>query len=107
MSVERDHAERIAALARLHFEADELGRLTEELNHILDHVEALKSLEDAPVEPATDDGAPPEWEGESTRGPGAEAPDSLGMGLESLAPEWRDGFFIVPPLPGMHEGDRE
>ena len=102
MSVERDQAERIAALARLHFGPGELERLTEELNHILDHVEALKSLE------ATDSGSgagddPQEWNRGSTRGDGAEFPDELDADLSSLAPAWQDGFFVVPPLPGMHE----
>ena len=49
MSVGREHAERIAVLARLQFGAEELERLTEELNHILQHVEALRSLEDGPA----------------------------------------------------------
>ena len=35
MSVGQKHAERIAILARLHFGAEEIERLTEELNHIL------------------------------------------------------------------------
>ncbi len=102
MSVERDQAERIAALARLRFEGDELRRLTEELNHILDHVAVLKELGRSPT-----DAGHEAWEGESTRRAGAEVPDTLDAGLESLAPDWRDGFFIVPPPPGVHEGGAE
>ena len=100
MSVERDQAERIAALARLRFEDDELQRVTEELNHILDQVVVLKKLERSST-----DASQGEWEGESTRRAGAEVPDKLDAALESLAPDWRDGFFIVPPPPGVHEGD--
>lgn len=100
MSVTRAHAERIAALARLRFSHDELSRLTEELNHILEHVEALKSVEEVPQLEAE-----PEPEVSSTRGVGAEDPDGLRVGLERLAPDWQDGFFVVPPLPGLHEGE--
>lgn len=103
MSVGRDHAERIAALARLRFEAEELTRITEELNHILEHVEALRSLESTGGEEAGGVGMGPMEEGVSTREVGAEEPDPLGFPLGSLAPDWRDGFFVVPPLPGVHE----
>jgi aspartyl/glutamyl-tRNA(Asn/Gln) amidotransferase C subunit len=101
MSVERGHAERIAALARLRFDSSELGRITDELNHILEHVEALRTLETS---------SPPERdevEGDSTRGEGAEAPDELQVALGELAPDWRHGFFVVPPLPGTHDGGDE
>jgi Asp-tRNA(Asn)/Glu-tRNA(Gln) amidotransferase C subunit len=108
MSVERAHAERIAALARLHFEPAELTRITEELNHILEHVEALRALEP----PGAGEGgsarsgpSPSIDEAVSTRGEAAESPDPLGLSLEALAPDWRDGFFVVPPLPGVREDD--
>ena len=103
MSVAREHAERIAALARLRFEADELTRITEDLNHILDHVEVLRTLEAA---------AEAEWEGvtpataeSTTRGAGAERPDALGRGIEAFAPDAREGFFVVPPFPGVHDAE--
>lgn len=101
MSVEKRDAERIASLARLHFDGDEIGRITEELNHILDHVEALRTLE-ASSPPGRD-----EVEGDSTRGEGAEVPDDLHISLGDMAPDWRHGFFVVPPLPGMHDGGDE
>lgn len=105
MSVAREHAERIAHLARLRLEPDELDRITRDLNHILEHVEALRALG------AGGDGAP-EWEGvtpvtaeSTTRGEGAEHPDSLRLGLERLAPDFREGFFVVPPLPGTRHDE--
>jgi aspartyl/glutamyl-tRNA(Asn/Gln) amidotransferase C subunit len=99
--VGRDEAGRIAALARLRFDSDELGRITEDLNHILDHVEELRSLEHRTVD------ARPDVDRPSTRGSDAERPDPLRREIASFAPDWRDGFFVVPPFPGVHqEGER-
>ena len=97
--VRRDEARRIAALARLRFEDAELARITEDLNHILDHVEDLRTLESraVPEDVATDR--------RSTRGEGAERPDDLQREIGSFAPDWRDGFFVVPPFPGVHQED--
>ena len=105
MSVGREHAERIAVLARLHFGAEELERLTEELNHILQHVEALRSLEDGPAAVHSELPPPQAWERGSTRGRGAEVADPLDQGLNEVGPDWAEGFFVVPPLPGMHKDE--
>ena len=97
--VGRDEAERIATLARLKFDDEELARITEELNRILDHVEELRSLERREVaEPARGDRL-------TVRGPDADRPDALRRDIASFAPDWRDGYFVVPPLPGMHAQD--
>jgi aspartyl/glutamyl-tRNA(Asn/Gln) amidotransferase C subunit len=93
-----DDARRIAALARLRFDAEELGRITQELNHILDHVEELRSLERRAVEDGLD-------EVRSTRGAEAERADELRRDIASFAPDWREGFFVVPPFPGVHQED--
>jgi aspartyl-tRNA(Asn)/glutamyl-tRNA(Gln) amidotransferase subunit C len=107
VSVSRDQAERIAHLARLRFDEEELDRLTAELNHILDYVESLRGLEAGPGGSGhlATAGAPTVESCAPTRGPGAERPDELRRDLEAMAPEWRDGFFVVPPLPGVHEGE--
>jgi aspartyl/glutamyl-tRNA(Asn/Gln) amidotransferase C subunit len=99
MSVDRAHVTAIATLARLRFDGKDLDRITEELNQVLAHVEQLKSLE---VTDEPGEGSPLEGEGDATRGPAADAPDELSGGLESFAPDARDGFFAVPPLPGVH-----
>ena len=99
MSVGRDEAGRIAALARLRFDEAELTRITEELNHILEHVEALRSLESRTPADAPAD------ERMSTRAPQADEADELRRPIASIAPDWRDGFFVVPPLPGVHAED--
>ena len=95
MSVGRNHAVRIAAPARLRFGDAELTRITAELNRILEHVEQLRTLELTTPAPREDERA-------STRFPGAEEPDGLRDGIGSFAPDWREGFFVVPPLPGVH-----
>ena len=35
----------------------------------------------------------------------AEEPDALRREIGSFAPDWREGFFVVPPLPGVHAED--
>jgi Asp-tRNA(Asn)/Glu-tRNA(Gln) amidotransferase C subunit len=111
MSVGREQAERIAHLARLRFEDEELGRVTEELNRILEHVESLAALQASGGEGAYDrssghlatSGAPTVAECSPTRDATAEEPDGLRRAVGAFAPDWREGFFAVPPLPGVHE----
>jgi len=107
MSVGREQAEAIAALARLRFDPADLSRMTAELNRILEYVEALRELGPAHERDGSGAGDPPlDAELQSTRGEGAEEPDPLAMRLESVAPSWQDGFFVAPPLPGVHaDGD--
>ena len=105
MSVDRRQAAGIAALARLRFDDEELGRITDEMNQVLAHVEKLKSLgvDDVPAEgpdPLAD-------EGDSTRGPAADLPDALRLDLPRMAPATQEGFFLVPPLPGVQAGEGE
>jgi aspartyl/glutamyl-tRNA(Asn/Gln) amidotransferase C subunit len=97
--VTEDDARRIAALARLRFDAAELTRITEELNHILEHVEALRSVESRAPDDSSDDERMP------TRAAEADEPDELLRDVASIAPDWRDGFFVVPPLPGVRAED--
>jgi aspartyl-tRNA(Asn)/glutamyl-tRNA(Gln) amidotransferase subunit C len=100
MSVDLSHAAQIASLARLRFGQEELEHITREMNQVLEYVEELKSLE---VDDVPGDASDPlEGEGDATRGAGAESPDELALGLEALGPDAREGFFIVPPLPGVH-----
>lgn len=100
MSVDRHEVERIAGLAKLRFDEGEVARLTDELNGILEHVEALRGVADA----APADGDEPETQLASTRVGEDGEPDALGDGLGDIAPRWKDGFFLVPPPPGVHHG---
>lgn len=101
MSVTPSEVRRIAHLARLKVSGEELDRLTDDLNRILEHVEALGSLGSSGPEG-----------GEVTRGElssahqGSELPaDALFEGPDAFAPDWRDSFFVVPPPPGVQPGE--
>jgi len=85
----------VAALARLRLRAEEVARLTEQLNDILAHVAELAAADTSAVEPepATEWPAP-------LRSDDA-APDPLELPPARLAPAWEDGFFTVPRLPAM------
>mgnify|MGYP006969386848 FL=1 len=115
MSVDRDEVRRIAELARLSLDDGETQRLTEEMNRILDHAERLRNLGAAESDHKTDDevtgggrepfaGATPEAD-DAVAVPEADdtvaAPDVLMRGLADFAPEMHDGFFTVPPPPGV------
>lgn len=93
MAVTRAEVEAVAALARLRLEPEEAERLTSDLNDILDHVAILETLD------STDDAQPPET-GVRLRDdvPGA---DALAAPIAEIAPEWRDGFFLLPRLPAL------
>ena len=106
MTVDAREVERIAGLARLGFEDEEIERLTLELNRILEHVEALRAL--GAAQPAGERVAPLGTVADvaSTRPTESGAPDVLHSGPAAIAPSWADGFFVVPPPPGVqHEGD--
>lgn len=125
MSVDREEVERIGRLAKLRLTDDEAERLTDEMNRILEHAERLRGLEEASeagsaadavdtegedgdAEGAGDEGpdsprtTDPKWPGRSgTRSPAAEIPDTLHIELSTYAPDVREGFFVVPPPPGV------
>lgn len=102
MSVNREEVLRIARLARLRLDDDELARMTDDLNSILEHVDALAALEEDEV---ADDGR---WaERASTRLSEETVADPERIDPSGMAPAFQDGFFVVPPPPGVHaEEDR-
>ena len=104
MSVDREHAGQIAALARLRFGDEELALVTEELNKVLEHVETLRGLDVEDIPPDRD---PLEGEGDTVRGAAAEEPERLALGVDRMAPAAAEGFFVVPPLPGVQAGEGE
>lgn len=86
-----DEVRRIAALANLRLAESEVPRLTAELAKIVAYVEQLN---DAEVDE-------PGREGDATSlalfddAPGPSLPVD---GVAANAPEFRDGFFVVPPV---------
>lgn len=102
MSVDRDEVRRIAELAKLSLDDGEADRLAEEMSRILDHAERLRASSPSPDTADSPTGSHPGRPG------GAEAPsapDPLMHPLESFAPEMDDGFFTVPPPPGVVGSD--
>lgn len=83
---------KVARLARLSLEEDEVERLVGELGTILDHVSRLPELDESGVH---------ERDLASRLRPDVEDPDPLARDLSEIAPDWRRGFFVVPPLAGL------
>ncbi len=102
MRVDRDEVRRIADLARLGIDDVEVDRLTDEMNRILEYANRLRGVEGEPEAPEMND---PHDAGVSggTRSIEVERPDALSDGIASFAPQEADGFFLVPPLPGVSE----
>ncbi len=93
--LERDEVERLARLARLALDEADLERLSVQMASILRHFEELDA--------AGALGAPRIQErglGERTRQDRPDA-DPLRFGPERNAPDWRDGFFVVPSLKAL------
>lgn len=106
MAVTPDEVRRIAELARLELAPDEAEQLVDELNGILEHVDALQAVdleggEDGAPSAGTLDAGPPSasTEAEPARlradEPGA---DPLLIPPGELAVGWRDGYFTVATL---------
>ncbi|MFW5951774.1 MAG: Asp-tRNA(Asn)/Glu-tRNA(Gln) amidotransferase subunit GatC [Gemmatimonadota bacterium] len=107
MDVAPDQIRRIAALAGLDLDDEELDRLTGDLNDILAHVDALAAvaekaagLRDA-ARVATTYPVPGDTEGRLR--PDEPGSDPLVTPPARLAPDFREGFFTVPLL-ASHAG---
>jgi aspartyl/glutamyl-tRNA(Asn/Gln) amidotransferase C subunit len=98
MSVPREEVERIAGLAALALEPAELPELTAQMDRIVAFVARLASA--VPLEEsAIGAGAP----GDSPLREDVVLPPDLARGPAELAPEFVDGFFVVPRLGAMEE----
>lgn len=96
MTISLEEVRHIAALARLGISDERARDLAVELSSILDHMQVLTRLETSP-----DDGDSQQERGMLLRrdtGP----PIPLDRTVASIAPELRDGFFLVPRL-ATHE----
>ncbi len=98
MKIGTDEVRKIARLAEMAVDDAELPRLVSQLVGIVAYV---AQLEAAPVEGDVEPFVP---------GPQAVAwrtdvvaPQPLALPPASLAPEFREGFFVVPRLAGMEE----
>jgi aspartyl-tRNA(Asn)/glutamyl-tRNA(Gln) amidotransferase subunit C len=93
MSLTREQVEKVARLAELHVPPEELPALAGQIARIVDYVGQLGEV-------GGDEQAPP-----FLAGPAAVAlredvvrPSPLVRGPAAFAPEFRDGFFLVPRL---------
>ena len=96
VSVGDDEVKRIARLARLRFSEEEAEALGRDLNGILAYVDALESVsvDEASFQDSTGIAAP-------ERAPGDYRPDALIYPPGHDAPDFRDGFFVVPSPPAL------
>ena len=103
MSIDPEVVARAAHLARLSVTNEELDTLTRDLGRILDQIDVLGSLQgSAPAGVEADPLDPP-----STRALGDPGPNQLAGAPGTFAPDFREGFFVVPPLPGVRPGGGE
>jgi aspartyl-tRNA(Asn)/glutamyl-tRNA(Gln) amidotransferase subunit C len=96
MSVSPEEVERIAALARLQLTAEEVQGMSHQLSSILGHMDALARVEvgDAPaLAGVTDTPAPVRRDSVGA--------DELARPAAATAPDWREGFFVVPRLAAL------
>ncbi|HEU5171029.1 MAG TPA: Asp-tRNA(Asn)/Glu-tRNA(Gln) amidotransferase subunit GatC [Gemmatimonadales bacterium] len=97
MSIGREQVLHVAALAEVGVDEPDLPKLVDQLNRIVGYVEQLEQVHDAPAEPFL-------------AGPAATplrddvvGPVPLARPPAAIAPEFRDGFFLVPRHGAMEE----
>jgi len=93
--IDRSQVRHIANLARLELDTDDLDRLAGEMASILSHFEELSEVELPPEEGPADRGLAPRLRDDEV------SSDPLAFGPFEMAPQWRDGFFVVPRLPAL------
>jgi aspartyl-tRNA(Asn)/glutamyl-tRNA(Gln) amidotransferase subunit C len=98
MSVTARDVEQVARLAELAVEPAELPALTEQMDRIVGFVAQLAELSD--LEGAPSYVAGPE---RTPLRPDVVEPADLARPPEAIAPEFIDGFFVVPRLGAMEE----
>ena len=92
MNITRDEAKRIADLAHLAFDDEALDQMAKEMTKILDYIDQL-----AEVEVAASDAGPTSASSTPLREDvvGSQAADPA-----RNAPDWDDGYFVVPKVIG-------
>ena len=100
MSITREEILRIANLARLRLTDAESEDLSHDLNQILGYVDTLASLQ-VPRGERLGLGPPKAPE----RAAGQITPDPMAHPPAGSAPDFRDGFFVVPSPPSLGGSD--
>lgn len=89
----------VASLARLGVEPSRIPHLVRELNGILEHMDVLARVDTSVVAPFV-----PERLDSMPLRPDAVGSEQLSLTMNEIAPEMRDGFFLVPRL-ATHEDE--
>ncbi len=100
MSITRDEILQIATLARLRLTDSESEDLSHDLNQILEYVDTLASLQ-VPEGERLELGPSQAPEREASQIP----PDPMAHPPTDSAPDFRDGFFVVPSPPSLGGAD--
>jgi aspartyl-tRNA(Asn)/glutamyl-tRNA(Gln) amidotransferase subunit C len=96
VSITPDEVLRVAELAELDVAPGDLARLVAELDQIVAYVGRLSALGGSETAPPFEPGPPA-----ITLHPDVVGSVPLARPPAELAPDWRDGFFIVPRLSAM------
>lgn len=97
MAVTEADVRRVAGLARLELSADRASALVTELNDILAHMDVLQG-----VDMTAHQGSDTEAAGISVLREDTPGSVPLAIAREEFAPEFQDGYFLVPRL-ATHE----
>jgi len=100
MSITREEILQIATLARLRLTDSESEDLSQDLNQILEYVDTLTSIQ-VPEGDRLELGPPAAPEREAGQIP----PDSMAHPPNDSAPDFREGFFVVPSPPSLGGAD--
>ena len=93
MKIDRDEARRIADLAHLEFDDTALDRMAGEMTKILGYIDQLNEVDTTGFEERAGD--------EATLMRADEPRPSLDRAaVAKNAPNWKDGFFVVPKVIG-------
>jgi Asp-tRNA(Asn)/Glu-tRNA(Gln) amidotransferase C subunit len=107
MSVDRQQVEAMARLAQLSVSTEEADRIATQMSRILQHADRLRAIPDdemaGGIAGLGSDDINTELLGSGPNaGHGQPAvPDALGHALADFAPRFEQGFFVVPPPPGV------
>jgi aspartyl-tRNA(Asn)/glutamyl-tRNA(Gln) amidotransferase subunit C len=100
MSVTREEVLRIAQLAELHVDEEQLPALVEQMSRILDYVNELNQL------PAGDSAKPFLAGPDAARfRPDEVKPIPLARSPAAMAPAFKEGYFLVPKLEQFEQGN--
>jgi aspartyl-tRNA(Asn)/glutamyl-tRNA(Gln) amidotransferase subunit C len=99
VSIERKDVLHAARLAELAVREEELDRLVDQMNRIVDYVAQLDQV-------PTDRTAQPFLPGPASAALRDDVPGTVPLARPpaAIAPEFRDGFFLVPRHGAMEEG---